>query len=194
MELVTIQSKIYEIRGFKVMLDFDLAEMYGTETKYLKRSVKNNINRFPSDFMFELTKKEFSDLRCNFSTSKRGGTRYMPYAFTELGVSMLSTVLNSDVAIEINISIMRAFVAVRQLILNNPTAQIKEINNEIHDLKLYIEEVLTDYNDINEDTRMQIELINETLAEMQGKKALPARKQVGFSAPQYTKDDKSSQQ
>ena len=193
MELVTIQSKIYEIRGLKVMLDFDLAEMYGTETKYLKRSVKNNINRFPSDFMFELTKKEFNDLRCNFSTSKRGGTRYMPYAFTELGVSMLSTVLNSDVAIEINISIMRAFVVVRQLILNNPTAQIKEINNEIHELKLYIEEVLTDYNDINEDTRMQIELINETLAEMQGKKALPSRKQVGFSAPQYTKDDESSQ-
>ena len=194
MELVTIQSKIYEIRGLKVMLDFDLAEMYGTETKYLKRSVKNNINRFPSDFMFELTKKEFNDLRCNFSTSKRGGTRYMPYAFTELGVSMLSTVLNSDVAIEINISIMRAFVVVRQLILNNPTAQIKEINNEIHELKLYIEEVLTDYNDINEDTRMQIELINETLAEMQGKKALPSRKQVGFSAPQYTKDDESLQQ
>ena len=193
MELVTIQNKIYEIRGVKVMLDFDLAEMYGTETKYLKRSVKNNINRFPSDFMFELTKKEFNDLRCNFSTSKRGGTRYMPYAFTELGVSMLSTVLNSDVAIEINISIMRAFVAIRQLILNNPTAQIKEINNEIHELKLYIEEVLTNYNDINEDTRMQIELINETLAEMQGKKALPSRKQVGFSAPQYTKDDESSQ-
>ena len=91
------------------MLDFDLAEMYGTETKYLKRSVKNNIKRFPSDFMFELTKEEWNNLRCKISTSKQGGTRYMPYAFTELGVSMLSTVLNSDVAIEINISIYACF-------------------------------------------------------------------------------------
>lgn len=88
-QLQLIQSKIYEIRGQKVMLDFDLAEMYGTETKYLKRSVKNNIKRFPSDFMFELTKEEFDSLRCSFSTSKRGGTRYMPYAFTEHGVAQL---------------------------------------------------------------------------------------------------------
>ena len=98
-QLQLIQSKIYEIRGQKVMLDFDLAEMYGTETKYLKRSVKNNIKRFPSDFMFELTKEEFDSLRCSFSTSKRGGTRYMPYAFTEHVVAQLSSVLNSDLAI-----------------------------------------------------------------------------------------------
>ena len=115
-QLQLIQSKIYEIRGQKVMLDFDLAEMYGTETKYLKRSVKNNIKRFPSDFMFELTKEEFDSLRCSFSTSKRGGTRYMPYAFTEHGVAQLSSVLNSDLAIEINIQIIRAFIAVRHLI------------------------------------------------------------------------------
>lgn len=82
-QLQIIQSKIYDIRGHKVMLDFDLAEMYGTETKYLKRAVKNNIKRFPSDFMFEITKDEFESLRCSFSTSKRGGTRYMPFAFTE---------------------------------------------------------------------------------------------------------------
>jgi len=174
MELQVIQNKIYEIRGQKVMLDSDLAEMYGTETKYLKRSVKNNIKRFPADdFMFELTKDEFESLRCNFSTSKRGGTRYMPYAFTELGVSMLSTVLNSDVAIEINISIMRAFVVVRQILSNPPENRIGRLETQMKELKEYIEEVFTDYNDINEDTRIQLELINETLAEMQSKNRGP---------------------
>jgi hypothetical protein len=90
MELQIIQSKIFEIRSQKVMLDFDLAELYETETKYIKRSVRANIRRFPPDFMFELTKEEWKLLRCNFSTSnQRGGTRYMPFAFTEQGVSML---------------------------------------------------------------------------------------------------------
>ena len=91
MDLQIIQNKIYEIRGFKVMLDFDLAEIYGTETKYLKRAVRNNIERFyGEDFMFELTRNEFDNLRCQISTSSWGGTRYMPFAFTELGVAMLS--------------------------------------------------------------------------------------------------------
>ena len=122
MDLQIIQDKIYEIRGQKVMLDFDLAELYGTETKYLKRSVKNNLKRFPSDFMFELTKEEFDSLRCrNCTSNQRGGNRYMPFAFTELGVAMLSSVLNSEIAIEVNMGIMRAFVAVRQLIANSPT-------------------------------------------------------------------------
>ena len=183
MELSVIQNKIYEIRGQRVMLDFDLAAMYGAETKYLKRSVKNNIRRFPSDFMFELTKEEFEYLRCNFSTSKRGGIRYMPYAFTELGVSMISSILNSDVAIEVNIAIMRAFVAVRQLVLiTKPTDGVKELKSEIKQLKEYIEEVFTDYNDINEDTRMQLELINETLAELQvrNKELRKPRAKIGF--------------
>ena len=96
------------------MLDFDLAELYGNETKRLKEAVKRNLKRFPSDFMFELTKEEFESLRTQIATSnKRGGTRYMPFAFTEQGVAMLSSVLNSEAAIEINISIMRAFVTVR---------------------------------------------------------------------------------
>lgn len=181
-QLQLIQSKIYEIRGYKVMLDFDLAEMYGTETKYLKRSVKNNIKRFPSDFMFELTKDEFESLRCNFSTSKRGGTRYMPYAFTEHGVAQLSSVLNSDIAIEINIQIIRAFIAVRQLVLDPPVDRVGRLENQMKELKEYIEEVFTDYNDINDDTRMQLELINETLVELQNKsKALnKPRPKIGF--------------
>ena len=190
MELQVIQSRIHEIRGYKVMLDFDLAEMYGTETKRLKESVKRNIKRFPSDFMFELTKEEHDILRSqNSSSNKRGGTRYLPFAFTELGVSMLSTVLNSDVAIEINISIMRAFVAIRQLALTSPPVEIKELQKEVRELKQYLDEVFTDYNDINEDTRMQIELINETLAELQvkNKELNKPRRMIGFRPPQ--KDD-----
>jgi len=132
MELQLIQNKIFEIRGQKVMLDFDLAELYETETKYLKRAVRANKRRFPSDFMFELTKEEWESLRCNFSTSNsRGGTRYMPFAFTEQGVSMLSSVLNSDKAIDMNIAIMRAFVYIRQYALTHKdlTDKIKELES-----------------------------------------------------------------
>lgn len=166
------------------MLDRDLAQMYGIETKYLKRSVKNNMNRFPSDFMFELTKDEFESLRCNFYTSKsRGGTRYMPYAFTEQGVAMLSSVLNSEVAITINIAIMRAFVAVRGLLASSPTTdRTGKLETELRELKAYIEKVFTDYNDINEDTRLQLDLINESLAELQVQKRLAdkPRTPMGF--------------
>lgn len=170
------------------MLDFDLAEMYQVETKNLKRSVKRNIRRFPPDFMFELTEKEWESLRCQFVTSNkstRGGTRYLPYAFTEQGVAMLSGLLNSDIAVEVNIAIMRAFVYVRQIMLNvQPTNRISELEKQMFELKQYIEEVFTDYNDINEDTRLQLELINETLAELQAKnKALnKPRNPIGFQA------------
>ena len=102
LSVLTIQSKIHEIRGLKVMLDFDLAEMYEVETKRLKEAVKRNAKRFPHDFMFILTQKEFQGLRPQFATSKRGGTRYMPYAFTEQGVAMLSSVLNSEKAVSVN--------------------------------------------------------------------------------------------
>ncbi|WP_455622087.1 ORF6N domain-containing protein [Parabacteroides sp.] len=172
-KLQVIQSKIYEVRGQKVMFDFDLAEMYGIETRVLKQSVKRNMKRFPSDFMFELTKEEYERLRSQFVISKgRGGTRYMPFAFTEQGVAMLSSVLNSDVAIEININIMRAFIAVKQMIANPPTDKFTELQQEVKELKVYIEEVFADYNDINDDTRMQLELINQTLAELQTQKKL----------------------
>ena len=145
------------------MLDFDLAEMYGTETKRLKEAVKRNIRRFPSDFMFELTKDEYIFLRSQIASSKsRGGTRYMPYAFTELGVAQLSSILNSEIAIETNIQIIRAFIAIRQLMLNPPVDKITGLQKELKDLKEYIEDVFTDQNDINEDTRIQLELINHT--------------------------------
>lgn len=117
MELEVIQNKIFEVRGCKVMLDFDLALLYNVETKSLKQSVRRNISRFPEDFMFELTKIEFNSLRSQIVTSNRGGLRYMPFAFTEQGIAMLSSVLNSEKAIEVNISIIRAFVTFRQFSL-----------------------------------------------------------------------------
>jgi len=133
MQLEKIQTKIYEIRGQKVMLDSDLAELYNVETKNLNLAVKRNIKRFPSDFMFQLVKSEWDILRLQIETSKgRGGTRYLPYAFTEQGVAMLSGILNSDKAIETNIAIMRAFVFVRQYALTHKdlTEKLQELENK----------------------------------------------------------------
>lgn len=117
MEIEVIKNKIFEIRGQKVMLDFDLGLLYDVETKRLKEAVRRNINRFPEDFMFELTEIELNSLRSQIASSNRGGTRYMPFAFTEQGIAMLSSVLNSEKAIAINISIIRAFVTIRQFTL-----------------------------------------------------------------------------
>lgn len=133
MQLEKIQTKIYEIRGQKIMLDSDLAELYEVETKNLNLAVKRNLKRFPPDFMFQLAKSEWDILRLQIETSKgRGGTRYLPYAFTEQGVAMLSGILNSDKAIETNIVIMRAFVFVRQYALTHKdlTAKLQELENK----------------------------------------------------------------
>jgi len=128
MQLQWIQNRIYNIRGHKAMLDADLAGLYEIETKYLKRAVRQNAKRFPPDFMFELTAEEFDSMRCSLSTSKpRGGNRYLPFAFTEQGVAMLSSVLHSDKAIQMNIAIMRAFVGVRRL-LPEHTALEQQLN------------------------------------------------------------------
>jgi hypothetical protein len=114
----------------KVMLDVDLAGMYEVETKRLKEAVKRNSSRFPPDFMFTLNQKEFQDLRSQIATSKRGGTRYLPYAFTEQGVAMLSSILNSEKAIQVNIIIIRTFVLIRQFALNYTELQEKIIKLE----------------------------------------------------------------
>ena len=114
MQITVIQKKIFEIRGQKVMLDFHLAELYEVETKVLKQAVKRNINRFPADFMFELNDKDLRILRSQIVTSSWGGSRYKPYAFTEHGIAMLSSILNSDKAINANILIIRTFVLMRQ--------------------------------------------------------------------------------
>ena len=114
-----VMSKIFIIRNQKVMLDKDLAELYGVETKQLKRQVKRNVERFPDDFMIELTEIEFENLRSQFGTSSWGGSRYLPLAFTEHGVLMLSSVLNSSKAIQINIQIMRIFNRIRKMVTDN---------------------------------------------------------------------------
>lgn len=119
MELDVIQNKVFEIRGQRVMLDLHLAELYEVETKVLKQAVRRNINRFPDDFMFEITEKEFEFLRSQIVTSAWKTTRYAPFAFTEQGVAMLSSVLRSDKAISVNIEIMRAFVTIRKLALSH---------------------------------------------------------------------------
>ena len=119
MEIEIIKNSIHEIRGKKVILDFELAKLYGSETKRLKESVRRNSKRFPIDFMFELTHDEWTNLRSQNASSSWGGQRYLPFAFTEQGVAMLSSVLNSERAIEVNITIMRAFVMMRQWALTH---------------------------------------------------------------------------
>ena len=128
-----IASKIYIIRRLRIMLDRDLAELYGVETKQLKRAVKRNLDRFPSDFMFELTLEEYDALRRQIGTLKRGShSKYPPFAFTEQGVAMLSSVLNSKRAIQVNIQIMRVFTRLRQILLSN-----KDLRRELEELLKY---------------------------------------------------------
>lgn len=186
MELQQIHSKIHEIRGQKVMIDRDLAEVYAVETRVLNQAVKRNVERFPSDFMFQLTDIEYEILISQNVTSSWGGVRKLPYAFTELGVAMLSSVLNSKTAIQINMGIMRAFVAIRQHLILKPADNIAELHTELKELKAYIEDIFTDQNDINEDTRMQLELINQSLAEMQTDKKLSNKpiRRIGFNTEQ----------
>ena len=161
-----IKNMIYTIRGQRVMLDKDLAVLYGVEVRVLNQAVKRNIKRFPEDFMFQLDKEEWDILKSHFVTSSWGGVRKVPYAFTEQGVAMLSSVLKSDAAIEVNIRIMRAFVAVRQY-LTASRCDNCQLESKVDRLAAYIEEILADQNDINEENRCHIELINEALASLQ---------------------------
>jgi len=133
MQTTNIQTKIHEIRGQKVMLDFDLAELYGDETKVLNQAVKRNTDRFPADFMVQITRDEYNSLRSQIVTLETGRgkyAKYQPYAFTEQGVSMLSSVLNSSKAIQINIQIIRAFVFMRQYALSH-----KDLTVKLHELE-----------------------------------------------------------
>ena len=202
-DLQVIQSKIYEIRGQRVMLDFDLAAMYGVETRVLNQAVKRNIERFPEDFMFQLTKGEFEILRSQIVTSKvtdkqgvndwtsqnvtsnfaKMGLRKQPYAFTELGVAMLSSVLRSPLAIQVNMGIMRAFVEFRHMAASLPqtAADVAQLRKDFEDLKLDIEDILHDQNEINEDTRAQLDAISTALAELQSKEPREKpRRKIGF--------------
>lgn len=172
MELQIIQNKIYQIRGLNVMLDFDLAELYGVKTKVLKQAVKRNIKRFPSDFMIELTKNEWDELVtiCDQLPETIKHSYILPYAFTEQGVAMLSSVLRSDTAIEINISIMRAFVALRQYALG-----YAELNRKLESFMI--------------ETNMQFNDIYQALTELASKKEEEKKPHRVVGYVRYEKDE-----
>ena len=162
-----IANKIYFIRDTRMMLDRDLAELYGVETKVLKQAVRRNIKRFPNDFMFELTKDEFENLRSQIVTSSWGGARYLPMAFTEQGVAMLSTVLTSDRAIQVNIQIMRAFTQLRQMLSTHK------------DLKRKIESMEKKYD-------QQFQVVFEAIKQLLTEEDKP-KKKIGFTAKEKQK-------
>jgi len=164
-----IASKIYLIRDVKVMLDRDLAELYGVETKVLKQAVRRNINRFPPDFMFEMTKKEFENWRSQFVTSKsdKMGLRYKPMAFPEHGVLMLSSVLKSERAIQVNIQIVRTFTKLREALLDN-----KDLRRELEELKQITEE--------------RFQIVFETLDQLLNIEQKP-KKKIGYTVKEKQK-------
>ena len=221
-ELQNIQNLIYVIRGQRVMLDFDLAKIYQVETKVLNQAVKRNYRRFEGEeFMFQLTKEEweiltkeeslhigtnantssFTDgynLRSQFVTSrlsnKWGGNRRPPYAFSEIGVAMLSSVLKSEVAIQANRKIMKAFVSYRHLAELPIAATYLELKKEIESVRAEVNDILADQNDINESTRAQLDALSDALAELQSLRCQNVtsrtRKPIGFIQPEDDDDKK----
>ena len=171
------------------MLDSDLAELYNVETKNLKRAVRTNIERFPDDFMFELTKEEYESLRCKYFTLKSGRgmhSKYLPFAFTREGIAMLSGLLRSEIAVKANINIMRAFFQMQEalLIVGNTQLQIEQIRSEIMQLRVDLNDILADQNDINETTRAQLDAISSALAELQSDRARHTGcNPIGFNVP-----------
>jgi hypothetical protein len=162
-----IASKIYLIRDVKVMLDKDLAELYGVETKRLKEQVRRNIERFPEDFMFALTKEELKNLRSQFATSSWGGARYSPMAFSEHGVLMLSSVLKSERAVQVNIQIMRTFTKLREALLDN-----KDLRMELEEFKQITEE--------------RFQIVFETLDQLLTVESKP-KKKIGYTVKEKQK-------
>ena len=195
-DLILIQRKIFEIRGQKVMLDRDLAALYQVETRVLNQAVKRNLDRFPEDFMFQLILDEWKTISSQIVTTSENMTSQivilnankrplsaLPYAFTEHGVVMLASLLRSDIAVTMSVQITRAFVAMRQTIaaLATTATKVELLNEKVERLNMYIEEVLHDQNDINEDVSMQLELINQSLAELQAKPKDTPRRRIGFN-------------
>jgi len=170
--LHAIQGKIHLMRGQQVMLDFDLAEMYCVKTMRLNEAVKRNLKRFPSDFMFQLTKQEAENLISQFAISSWGGTRKLPYAFTEQGVAMLSGLLNSDIAIDVNIAIMRAFVFVRQYALSH-----KDLTEK---LKALEEKYDQKFNTIHEALNYLLQKDKREAEQLKREAEQRKRKQIGF--------------
>lgn len=220
-----IKHRIYEVRGMQVMLDRDLAELYGVETKRLNEAVRRNIERFPEDFMFKLNKSEWVFLRSQIATLKDctlnidtenvvetnlrsqivtsspektnteesihlksqiatsswGGTRKMPNAFTELGIAMLSSVLRSETAIQVNINIMRAFVAIRHAIgaWQGVNLKVEQLSHKVDNLNARVDEILHEQNENNMEMAVQIGALNDALDQLREKPSTP-RKRIGF--------------
>ncbi|MBR5352073.1 MAG: ORF6N domain-containing protein [Bacteroidales bacterium] len=238
-EVEVIKHRIYEVRGLRVMLDRDLAELYGVETKVLNQAVKRNIERFPEDFMFKLNKSEWAFLRSQIVTLKQSTTgadteeidvietslrsqivtlndvkydlksqtvisngrgqhsKYLPYAFTELGIAMLSSVLRSETAIQVNINIMRAFVAIRHAVSawQGVNLKVEQLSHKVDQLNNYVEEILHDQNDINRmqdetnnEIALQIEAINDALDQLCEKSSTP-RKRIGYKQQKEDSSD-----
>lgn len=190
-EIIPLQRLIFEIRGQRVMLDRDLALLYGVEPKALNQAVKRNIDRFPPDFMFTLKVSEYQEVVTNcdrFESLKYSSV--MPHAFTEHGIIMLASVLRSEVAIQMSVQITRAFVAMRQYISLPPQERLRQLEQKVDGIKDYIEEILSDQNDINEETQAQLELINKALAGLLVQQAPTPKpiKPIGFAS--YDTEDK----
>lgn len=198
-----IKDLIYEIRGQKVMLDYDLASIYGVKTSSLNQAVKRNIDRFPDDFMFKLSESEWEEINRNIlnanmrsqivtaSPNKRNKSN-PPYAFTEHGAVMLASVLRSPSAVQMSVMVTRAFIAMRQAISTMLSMDLKmeQISHKVDQLNAYVEDILHDQNDINEqqeqtnnEVAQQIEAINDALDQLREEKAKP-RKPIGFKTNQ----------
>ena len=184
-ELIPIQSYIHEIRGQKVMLDFDLAKLYQVETKALNQAVKRNVERFPADFMFRLSAEEVLSVRSQIVTASKRNTSASPFAFTEQGVAMLASVLKSPIAVAVSISIMRAFVQVRQYLLTtvSMSAELRELRAKVDLLAAQREEDLGAVNDLSEDVRKDIDNLYLAIGELSSrieKKKLEPQRKIGF--------------
>ena len=228
-DIDVIKNRIYEVRGQRVMLDRDLAELYNVETKRLNEAVKRNIERFPEDFMFKLNKSEWEFLRSQIVTLKEGtidtdtedvdvietslrsqfatlnegnGTmssqivmttgrgqhsKYLPYAFTELGIAMLSSVLRSETAIQVNINIMRAFVAIRHAIgaWQGVNLKVEQLSHKVDSLNARVDEILHEQNENNMEMAVQISALNDALDQLREKPSTP-RKRIGYKTGKRT--------
>ena len=186
-----IKDVIYEIRGRRVMLDYDLAAIYGVKTATLNQAVKRNIDRFPADFMFRISEEEWDNIMISqivtSSLAKRKKSA-LPYAFTEHGAVMLASVLRSPSAVQMSVMVTRAFIAMRQAITKMLSVDLKveQISHKVDQLNAYVEEILHDQNDINEqqeqtnnEVAIQLEAINDALDQLRDEKAKP-RKPIGF--------------
>ena len=222
-DIEVIKHRIYEVRGLRVMLDRDLAELYGVETRVLNQAVRRNIDRFPEDFMFKLNKSEWVFLRSQIVTLKESAlstdtedidvietslrsqivtlnndedsmssqivmtngrgqhSKYLPYAFTELGIAMLSSVLRSETAIQVNINIMRAFVAIRHAVSawQGVNLKVEQLSHKVDSLNARVDEILHEQNDNNMEMAVQIEAINNALDQLREKPSKP-RKKIGY--------------